>query len=385
MPHANSSGEHGSGPDRGHCKLATHRYSRCMLERAVVIAEGKFRTSDAKTAHGLVRGPSRWEIAGVVDPACAGSDAGTLLDGRTRNIPVFASLEAALADPVAKPRWCVVGIATHGGRMTEELRATLRAAARAGLSIANGLHEPAGEDEEISRATQLSGARIVDLRRPKPVRELAFWSGAVLGLSVPRVAVLGTDCALGKRTTTQLLVAECRARGRRAEMVYTGQTGWMQGTKHGFILDATPNDFVSGELERAVLACAHEEQPELIFLEGQSAMRNPSGPCGAELLLSAGARQVVLQHAPARRFFDGTEELGCEIPALGDEIELLRHYRAEVVGVTLNTVGLAQALHERERARLEQELQIPVVLPLQQGVGRVVDALLARRGPSARA
>jgi len=356
-----------------------------MLERAVVIAVGKYRSSDAKTAHGLVRGPSRWRITGVVDPDCSGADAGTLLDGRARDIPVFASLEAALADPVARPAWCVVGIATHGGRLGEDLRAQLRVAARAGLSIANGLHEPAAEDEEIAQAARLSGARIVDLRRPKPVRELAFWSGAVLELGVPRIAVLGTDCALGKRTTTQLLVAECRARGRRAEMVYTGQTGWMQGTRHGFILDSTPNDFVSGELERAVLACAREQGPELIFLEGQSAMRNPSGPCGAELLLSAGARLVVLQHAPGRRYFDGTENLGCEIPPLADEIALLRHYRAEVLAVSLNTVGLAEAEHERERARLERELGIPVVLPLQQGVGRIVDALLARLGPVAGA
>ena len=59
----------------------------------------------------------------------------------------------------------------------------------------------------------------------------------------PRVAVLGTDCALGKRTTSQLLVDACRERGLRAEMIYTGQTGWMQGTRHGFVLDATPNDW----------------------------------------------------------------------------------------------------------------------------------------------
>ncbi len=356
-----------------------------MSERALVIAEGAFRTGDAKTAHGLVRGPSRWQITGIVDSTCAGADAGTLLDGRARNIPVFASLEDALAQSGAKPGWCVVGVATHGGRLTGELRAVLLRAARAGLSIVNGLHEPACEDEAIARAARESGARIIDLRKQKPVSELAFWHGHALKLSVPRVAVLGTDCALGKRTTTQLLVAESRARGWRAEMVYTGQTGWMQGTKHGFILDATPNDFVTGELERAVVACAREEQPDVIFLEGQSALRNPSGPCGAELLLSAGARLVVLQHAPGRRFFDGAEELGCKIPPLREEIELLRFYRAEVAGVALNTEGLAVDAFERERARLEAELGLPVVLALQQGIGRIVEALRSKIAASSRA
>ena len=36
-------------------------------------------------------------------------------------------------------------------------------------------------------------------------------------------------------------------------MIYTGQTGWLQGGRFGFILDATPNDFVSGELEHAIV------------------------------------------------------------------------------------------------------------------------------------
>ncbi len=110
--------------------------------------------------------------------------------------------------------------------------------------------------------------------------------------------MLGTDCALGKRTTTRMLVEACRRAGLRAEWIYTGQTGWLQGAPFGFILDATANDFVSGELEHAIVSCARERSPDVIFLEGQSALRNPSGPCGSELLLSAGARGVVLQHAP---------------------------------------------------------------------------------------
>jgi len=346
-----------------------------MLESAIVLAEGHFRTGEAKTAHGLVRGPARWKVEGVVDSTCAGADAGELLDGKRRSIPVFASLADALAQIPERPQWCVVGVATHGGRLPDELRASLRAAAEAGLSIANGLHELVSDDVHIAAIVARKGARIVDVRKPRPVRELAFWTGAALKLAIPRVAVIGTDCALGKRTTTQFLVAECRARGLRAEMVYTGQTGWLQGTKHGFVLDSTPNDFVSGELERALLECVREENPQVVFLEGQSALRNPSGPCGAELLLSAGARFAVLQHAPARRFYDGTEELGCVIPPLEDEVALLRHYKAEVLGVALNTENLSPAAAREKARELEERLSIPVVLPLVDGVGRIVERL----------
>ena len=38
-------------------------------------------------------------------------------------------------------------------------------------------------------------------------------------------------------------------------MIYTGQTGKLQGGHYGFILDSTLNDFVSGELESAVMLC----------------------------------------------------------------------------------------------------------------------------------
>src|SRR5262245_10703948 len=112
-----------------------------MGESAIVLAEGHFRSGEAKTAHGLVRGPARWRITGVIDSTCAGADAGELLDGRARAIPVFATLAEALKKLPERPQWCVVGVATHGGRLPEGLRGTLHDAADAGLSIANGLHE----------------------------------------------------------------------------------------------------------------------------------------------------------------------------------------------------------------------------------------------------
>ena len=37
-------------------------------------------------------------------------------------------------------------------------------------------------------------------------------------------------------------------------MIFTGQTGWLQDGRYGFVLDSTPNDFVCGELSIADLA-----------------------------------------------------------------------------------------------------------------------------------
>jgi uncharacterized NAD-dependent epimerase/dehydratase family protein len=343
---------------------------------ALVLTLGRLRTSDAKTAHGLIRGSARFRVLGIVDAeANAGADAGELLDGRRRGIPVFADLAAALKACEVPPRWLVVGVATFGGRLPEEMRAVLRAGLEAGLSLVCGLHELLAEDPELCALAARRGLELVDVRRPKLRRELRFWTGEVLSLRVPRIPVLGTDCALGKRTTARLLTAALAARGRRAEMIYTGQTGWMQGHRFGFVLDATPNDFVAGELEGALLACAREAEPDVIFLEGQAALRHPAGPCGAELLVSSGARHVILQHAPARRFYEDFEPLGLAIPPLEDELALLRHYGARAIGIAVNQEGLSLDAAREAAREIAARTGLPTCLPIADGVDALVPAI----------
>ncbi len=257
-----------------------------------------------------------------------------------------------------------------GGFMPPEVRALLIEAAQAGLTLINGLHELCSEDPEIAAAAARGGAKIVDLRKPRPIRELRFWTGAIAGVRAPRLALLGTDCAVGKRTTARLLVQACRDAGIRAEMIYTGQTGWMQGGRYGFILDSTPNDFVAGELEAAVVACDQEARPDLIVIEGQSSLRNPSGPCGAELLVSAGARAAILQHAPGRPCFKG--HTGWNVPSLLEELELIRLYGAQVLALTLNQDGRSGEEMLSDKKRLGAQLGLPVLAPLSDGVAALV-------------
>jgi uncharacterized NAD-dependent epimerase/dehydratase family protein len=342
---------------------------------ALLLCSGLFATTNGKTAHGLVRGTDRYRIVGVVDAPTAGRDAGEVLDGRPRGIPIFASLLEALARLPEKPDHAVVGVATHGGRLTPEIRAALAEAIEAGLSAVNGLHEFAGDDPDLAAAARRRGVTITDVRNPGLKSGLHFWTGEALGLRTPRVAVLGTDCALGKRTTTKMLAEACRGAGLRAEWISTGQTGWLQGAPFGIVLDALPNDFVTGELEHAIVCCAKALEPDVILIEGQSALRNPSGPCGSELILAAGARGVVLQHAPGRLFFDGFEKEELRIPPIEEEIELIRLLGARTLALALNGKGMTPEELRKSGAELERSLGIPVALPLEEGVGSLVPVL----------
>ncbi|RFM24213.1 MAG: DUF1611 domain-containing protein [Candidatus Thermochlorobacter aerophilum] len=342
---------------------------------AIVLTNGLLHTQHAKTAHGLIRGTERFQILGIIDHVSAGKDAGTVLDGRARGIPVFASLADALSQIPQKIDFCIVGIAVAGGKLPEDFQAVLKDAIRARMSIVNGLHDFLSDLPDFQALAQEYGVKLIDVRKPKPKSELSYWSGRICTVTTPRVAVLGTDCAIGKRTTCRFLTEAACQQGLKAEMIYTGQTGWMQGGKYGFIFDATINDFVTGELESALVKCFEEARPDIMFIEGQSALRNPLGPCGSEFIISGQVKAVVLQHKPARRYFKGTEACPVEIPSVKSEVELIRTLGAETLALTLNTDGLTPEEVQRFKALYREELGIPVVLPLEEGVGEVLNAI----------
>jgi uncharacterized NAD-dependent epimerase/dehydratase family protein len=338
---------------------------------AIVITGGYLASSNAKTAHGLIRGTDRFNIVGFIDSKSAGKDAGEVLDGKKRNIPIHATLEDFLKTG-QKAAYCIVGVATKGGVIPESLRAELKDALQNGFHLVNGLHEYVSDIPELATLAQQKGLEIIDVRKPKKFKDLHFWSGKIKEVKCPKIAVLGTDCALGKRTTTRFLVEAMRKAGYKAEMIYTGQTGWMQGAKYGFVFDSTLNDFISGEMEHAVVTCYQEAKPDIIFIEGQSALRNPSGPAGAEWIVSADADAVVLQHNPARKQYKDMEYYPAYLPSVKDEVALIKIYGAPTVAITLNTAKMTEQDARSAAAQYQSELGIPAVLPLEDGLDSLV-------------
>ena len=120
----------------------------------------------------------------------------------------------------------------------------------------------------------------------------------------------------------------------------------MQGARYGIVFDSIVNDFVSGELEHAIVSCDREVRPDLMVIEGQSSLRNASGPCGAEMLLSAAARGVVLHHAPGREYIEGFQSLGTarSVARIGDRADPVLRFRnnrgdAELAGMHAGRAG----------------------------------------------
>lgn len=338
--------------------------------KAIVLTDGMLHTMDAKTAHGLIRGTERYEIVAVIDRVHAGKDAGEVLDGIHRNIPVVADVEAAIT-AIEDIKYCIIGLATIGGKLPVHFIPILEACIRQRISLVNGLHDFLVNISSIQLLATAYKVDLIDVRKPKERKDLHFWTNEIFSVKAPIIAVIGTDCALGKRTTCRLVKQACTEAGINAQMIYTGQTGWLQGGTYGFIFDSTLNDFISGELENAIVSCWKETNADVVLIEGQSALRNPSGPCGSELLISGNARQVILVHAPKRKYYDDIAEWG-EIHSLVSEIELIKMYGSTVIAVAINTEHCTTEEAIAFQKVYENELKIPVLLPLQQGVEKII-------------
>lgn len=334
----------------------------------------------AKTAHGLIRTSDRYDIVGVIDGIHAGKNARDLV-GSPGHIPVFPDVGAAL-EAGLQIDFAIIGVAPKGGKLPPEMRAILADCLEHNISLVSGLHEFLSEDPALIDIASRRAQTLTDIRKPPDRRELHFWTGKIREVTCPIVTVLGLETNLGKRTTAKMLKDTCIREGIRAQMVFTWQTGWLQDGSYGFVLDTTVNDFVSGELEYWLTRCWEETQPEVIFLEGQSGLRNPSGPCGSELLVSGNARYTVLVFSPKRRYYNGNPDWGI-LPSVEDEIALIGMYGSRVIGLVLNTQQCTAEEVRHFRSEYAARTGLPVLTPLETGVSDLIPVIRSLMTPAA--
>ena len=300
---------------------------RPQLATAVVYCEANFGDVDGKTANGLVRHSERYDIVAVIDSHKAGLDSGDVLDDKPNAIPICFDLEAALAQTDRVPDYFIFGIAPSSGMLSPRERGLVLEAIGLGMDIVSGLHEFLADDLEFAAAAAANGVLIRDVRKPRATKDLRVFSGRIAEVDCPRIAVLGTDCAIGKRTTATILTQALQARGLKAVMIGTGQTGLMQGARYGVALDAVPTQFCAGELEATVVHAYHAEKPDVIIIEGQGALSHPAYSTSSFILRGSCPQAVVLQHAPGRAH-------RCDFPSMampepGTEIESHRDLRRD--------------------------------------------------------
>ncbi|WP_338551055.1 DUF1611 domain-containing protein [Roseovarius phycicola] len=345
------------------------------MPTAVVYCEGNFGQVDGKTANGLVRHSQAYRILSVIDSRLEGRDSGQVLDNVSNAIPIVEDLEAAVTGAAQIPDTLIYGMAPSTGRMSPTDREVVLDAIALGMNIVSGLHEYLGDDPEISSAAHAANVTIRDIRKPRPSKDMRLFDGRVSKVKAIRIAVLGTDCAIGKRTTATVLAKVLNARGIKTVLVGTGQTGLMQGAKYGIAMDAVPPQFCCGELERVIVAASHGDEPDVILIEGQGALSHPAFCTSAFILRGSQPHAVVLQHAPKRAH-------RCDFPTMPmpepkSEIALIEAFAdTQVIGVTINHETMTDAEVDRAIDSLSRDLGVPVTDALTRPEVHLTDMVL---------
>lgn len=347
-----------------------------QIPTAIVYCEANFGAIDGKTANGLVRQSEKYQILSVIDSQKAGQDSGSVLDQKPNSIPILRNLADALADAGVVPDYFIFGIAPASGMLSAHERTLVLEAIGLGMNIVNGLHEFLNDDPEFARASALEGVEIIDVRKPRDKKDLHLFSNRIAGVTCPRIAVLGTDCAIGKRTTATILTAALNDRGLKAVLVGTGQTGLMQGARYGVALDAVPSQFCAGEMEAAVVEAFEGEDPDIIIIEGQGSLSHPAYSTSSFILRGSRPQAVILQHAPRRVYRSDFEQMAMPTPA--SEINLIEIFGdTNVIGLTINHENMTSDDVDKAITHYETELDIPVTDALTKSPEHLVQMVLS--------
>lgn len=323
---------------------------------AVIYCEGFLGTLDGKTANGLIQHSQAYRIVSVIDAQYAGQDSGEVVHGKANGIPVVADLAAAL---IAMPAVFIYGMAPITGILSPPDRAVVSQAITYGMDIVSGLHEFLADDPVFSVQAKAHQVTLRDIRKPKASQDLRTFDGSISQVQAIRIAILGTDCAIGKRTTAQVLKRALNDQGIATALVTTGQTGLMQGGRHGIAMDAIPAQFAAGELEGCILNLQAEAHPAVIIIEGQGALSHPAFCTSALILRGSQPQGVILQHAPKRQVRCDFPTM--EMPSLQDEIHLIETFcRTRVIGITLNHEGMNDAELQQTLTQIRLEFGLPV-------------------------
>ena len=334
--------------------------------RVALLAHEQF-PGRAKTAVGVLRYADH-EVVAVLDRTHAGDRVAEHVPD-VQDAPIVASMDAAPACDAL-----VIGIAPIGGGLETGWRPDIRTAIERDCDVIAGLHYFLGEDEEFAALAAEHGVELRDLRRPPD--DLTVADGTAGGVDARVVLTVGTDCSVGKMTTSFELRDAARKRGIDAAVVPTGQTGIMIADR-GIAIDRVIGDFAAGAVERLVEAAGDHE---LVIVEGQGALAHPaySGVTTA-ILHGAQPDALVLCHLPGHDVVRHYESVS--IPDPGEYARLYEQVaapvsEAPVVAGAMNTHELDPDAAARAVETYASAIDAPATDPVRYGADEILDAVL---------
>ena len=159
---------------------------------AVVLTNGLFDTKSAKTAHGLIRASMRFSIVAVIDKKFYGNfvsldeNEKIILDDNPSKIPIYKDVKSFVGSSL-EASFCVIGVASAGGLLPNEMRTELVLAIKNKMSIINGLHSMLSIDPELSSCAKANSVKIYDIRKIVPREKLSFWSGEISSVTSTKI------------------------------------------------------------------------------------------------------------------------------------------------------------------------------------------------------
>lgn len=335
--------------------------------RLIVLTEGHSEPITAKTAASVLRYRPE-DVVALLDTSQVGKTANELL-GVGGEIPVVGSLDAA---PDANA--LMLGIAPPGGRIPDAWRSVILGAINRGMNVVSGLHDFLSADAEFSKAAAEKGVQLIDVRKNNE-RDVANRQN--IREECLRIHTVGQDCSLGKMLVALELSNALQRTGVNSKFVATGQTGILiEGD--GAPIDCVVADFVSGAVEKLILANQHHD---VMLIEGQGSLAHPRYS-GVTLSLLHGCMPhgMVMCYEVGRKNVNGMEHVPLHsLSKLVEVYETMANLMgpSKVIGIAMNSSFVSADEADREREKVRSELGLPVCDVIRHGPQELVQAIQA--------
>jgi uncharacterized NAD-dependent epimerase/dehydratase family protein len=344
-----------------------------MTDAVAILAHEKF-PDRAKTTIGILRYGDQ-NVVGVLDRDRPADRVSELVPD-VQDAPIYPDFESLAAETETGVDELIIGISPIGGGFDESWRPDVRRALEAGCDVTAGLHYFLSEDGEFAALADENGCTLHDVRQSPD--DLTVSDGVADQVDAEVILTVGTDCSVGKMTTTMELAEAADRAGYDLAPVPTGQTGIMiEGW--GIAVDRVISDFTAGAVERMLRQIGDDH--DYLLVEGQGSITHPAySGVTCSILHGAMADRLVLCHTAGREAVHSYESF--PLPDPGTYVDLYEDLAApvgetSVVAGAVNTSGIDDQIRAREAVEaFEATTGVPATDPVRFEAELLLEAIL---------